>query len=340
LFNEAEKEAEPELAEPTVETITYKCRKQRGRREAMLKDLPVETIEYRLPPEEQVCPNCSGPLHEMSTEVGQEPKVIPAQVKIVKHVRYIYSCRRCEREDTSTPVVTAKAPAPVIPGSLASPSAVAYIMNNKYVDGLPLYRQCRFSPKTDPGFSLKTDPPLLGNSLRFGNWFRFKSEVDRRMITVEKWTVVRYLHAQGLSQRAIAKKLGISRNTVRRALETDEPPKYVRASEAISKKLQPFVDDIKEMFLEKKLIGSRIFREIRGRGYQGSQSTLYQYLSQLKKKNLAEKACVRFETKPGQQGQFDWSEYKVPIDTSLTRIFLFDLTLSYSRRKFLFVIGI
>jgi len=132
------------------------------------------------------------------------------------------------------------------------------------------------------------------------------------MITVEKWTVVRYLHAQGVSQRAIAKKLGISRNTVRRALETDEPPKYVRASEAISEKLRPFVDDIKEMFLEKKLIGSRILREIRGRGYQGSQSTLYRYLSQLKKKNLAEKACV------GQQGQFDWSEYRVPIDKSIT----------------------
>ena len=141
LFNEAEKEAEPELKEPTVETITYKRRKRQGQREDMLKDLPVETIEYRLPPEEQVCPNCGGPLHEMSTEVRQELKVIPAQVKIVKHVRYIYSCRRCEREDTSTPVVPAKAPSPVIPGSLASPSAVAYIMSSKYVDGLPLYRQ-------------------------------------------------------------------------------------------------------------------------------------------------------------------------------------------------------
>src|SRR5690606_23438621 len=121
LFNEAEKEAEPELKEPTVETITYKRRNRQGHREEMLKDLPVETIEYRLPPEEQVCPNCGGPLHEMSTEVRQELKVFPAQVKIVKHVRYIYSCRRCEREDISTPVVTAKAPSPVIPGSLASP---------------------------------------------------------------------------------------------------------------------------------------------------------------------------------------------------------------------------
>jgi transposase len=106
LFNEAEAEAQPNLAEPTVETITYKRRKERGHREVVLENLPVETIEHRLPVEEQVCSCCGGPLHEMSTEVRQELQVIPAQVKVVRHVRYIYSCRRCEREEINTPVVT------------------------------------------------------------------------------------------------------------------------------------------------------------------------------------------------------------------------------------------
>lgn len=141
LFNEAEVEAQPDLAEPTVETITYKRRKQRGHREAKLEDLPVETIEYRLPVEQQVCSCCGGPLHEMSTEVRQELKLIPAQVKVVKHVRYVYSCRRCEQEEINTPVVTAPMPCPVFPGSLASPSAMAYIMSQKYVESMPLYRQ-------------------------------------------------------------------------------------------------------------------------------------------------------------------------------------------------------
>lgn len=141
FFNEAEMEAEPEQEEPTVETITYQRRKKRGHREAVLENLPVETIEYRLSPEEQVCPCCGDSLHEMSTEVRQEIKVIPAQVKVVKHVRYVYSCRRCEREEINTPVVTAAMPAPVLPGSLVSPSAMAYVMNQKYVEGMPLYRQ-------------------------------------------------------------------------------------------------------------------------------------------------------------------------------------------------------
>jgi transposase len=60
---------------------------------------------------------------------------------VVKHVRYVYSCRRCEREEISTPVVTAPIPAPVLLGSPVSPSLLAYIMTQKYGAGLPLYRQ-------------------------------------------------------------------------------------------------------------------------------------------------------------------------------------------------------
>ncbi|MGI9863086.1 IS66 family transposase, partial [Moorella naiadis] len=141
LFNEAEVEARPGAAEPAIETITYQRRKERTRREMVLDKLPVETVEHRLPEEERICPSCGGPLHEMSTEVRQELKVIPAQVKVVKHVRYVYSCRRCEREEISTPVITAPMPAPVLPGIPVSPSLLAYIMTQKYGAGLPLYRQ-------------------------------------------------------------------------------------------------------------------------------------------------------------------------------------------------------
>lgn len=96
LFNEAEDSANPQLEEPTVETITYqRKKKQLGQREDKLKDLPVEVIEYRLPEHEQVCPCCQGKLHEMSTQVRQELKVIPAQVILQKHVQYIYACRQC-----------------------------------------------------------------------------------------------------------------------------------------------------------------------------------------------------------------------------------------------------
>src|SRR5690606_3614777 len=96
---------------------------------------------YDLPDEDKVCQQCDGTMHPMSTEERKELKLIPAQVKVVKHVRRVYACRHCEKEGLSTPIVTAPMPTPPIPGSLASPSALAFVMNQKFVDGLPLYRQ-------------------------------------------------------------------------------------------------------------------------------------------------------------------------------------------------------
>lgn len=142
LFNEAEDTANPKAEEPTLETITYQRRKkQAGNRAELLKDLPVEVIEYRLEEHEQICPCCHGVLHEMSTQVRQELKVIPAQVSLVKHVQHIYACRRCERENLTTPIIKAQMPTPILPGTLASPSMLAYIMDQKYTNSLPLYRQ-------------------------------------------------------------------------------------------------------------------------------------------------------------------------------------------------------
>jgi transposase len=141
LFNEAESQADPSKAEPTMETITYRRKKQSGQREAMLEHLPTETVEYRLSEDERACSCCGDNMHEMSTETRQELKIIPAEVKVVKHVRYVYACRRCEQEEIRTPVVTAPMPRPVQPGSLASPSILGYIMSQKYVESMPLYRQ-------------------------------------------------------------------------------------------------------------------------------------------------------------------------------------------------------
>ena len=140
LFNEAEVIAEAGPVEEQIrQTITYE-RKKPGRR-PIPKDLPMERIEYRLPEDEQICSCCGSALHEMSTELRHEVKLIPAQVKIVQHARYVYGCRNCEKNSIEVPIKTAPAPRPVIEKGLASPSAVAYVMTMKFVEGTPLYRQ-------------------------------------------------------------------------------------------------------------------------------------------------------------------------------------------------------
>ena len=140
LFNEAESETKPETPEPCVEEISYKRKKKQGQKEEKFKDLPVETIEYHLPKDEQNC-DCGSKLHVMSKQIRKELKIVPAQLSVVEHVQHIYSCRECEKNDINTNVKTAKMPKPPISGSIASSSVIAYITNEKFVKGIPLYRQ-------------------------------------------------------------------------------------------------------------------------------------------------------------------------------------------------------
>jgi len=166
----------------------------------MLEDLPVEVVEYRLPEDEQECPRCSGPLHVMSKEIRRELKVVPAQLKVVEHVRYIYACRRCEQNDVTTPVLTAPMPAPVLPGSLVSPSLMAFVMNRKYTEAIPLYRQ----EQQFKNFGIELSRQTLANWMvrGAGDWLqhlydRMREHLIGQDILHADETVLQVLHEEG-----------------------------------------------------------------------------------------------------------------------------------------------
>jgi len=139
MFDEAEMSEDQKEPEPTSEQITYTRKKRVGKREDDLSGLPVEVIEYELT--ECHCPECGEALHTMGKDTRRELTIIPAQVKVTEHVRNVYTCRNCEKTTNRSTIVKALMPEPVIKGSLASPSAVAHIMTQKYVTYTPLYRQ-------------------------------------------------------------------------------------------------------------------------------------------------------------------------------------------------------
>ncbi len=142
IFNEVEEFADIRKPEPELEEVKSHYRKKRTKKDRLPEDLPVEVVEYRLNENEQDCPNCGEKLHEMGKEVVREElKVIPAHAVIVQHVRYTYSCRSCEKTGTEVPVIKAPVKNAVIKGGFASPEAVAYIMTQKYLMDIPLYRQ-------------------------------------------------------------------------------------------------------------------------------------------------------------------------------------------------------
>jgi transposase len=142
LFDEPENETDLKKPEPTVEQITYTRRKREGKREEDLSELPTETMIHSIPEEERVCPECGEVMHVMGHgEPRREIVIVPAEVKVVEHIREVYSCRNCERNSTNVPIIKAAMPEPVIKGSAASPSAVAHIMSAKYLNAMPLCRQ-------------------------------------------------------------------------------------------------------------------------------------------------------------------------------------------------------
>jgi len=141
LFDEAVVECNTDLPEQEMEQITYDRRKRKGKREEDLSGLPVEQIRHELSESDQICPECGEGLHVMGHDVRKEVEIIPASFKVIEHIQDVYSCRNCEKHNTHVPIIKAPMPEPVIKGSIASPSAVAHIMTQKYVNAMPFYRQ-------------------------------------------------------------------------------------------------------------------------------------------------------------------------------------------------------
>lgn len=102
---------------------------------------------------------------------------------------------------------------------------------------------------------------------------------------MEDWVTIRNLKKKNpnVGTRELARMLGISRNTIKKALKSDEAPEYNRGERKINEAVEPFIAFIKESFLKKNLKASRILKDIKSRGYIGSQYALYAYIREFLK---------------------------------------------------------
>ena len=138
VFSAAEKEADENI---TVVAAHKRHKKHEYTLDNIPEDMPKERVEHRLEGEDLVCPQCGDTMTEIGTEVVNKLKIIPAQTIVEQHVYYTYACRNCNKEDIETPVVKVPKEKNIIPGSFATPEAIAHIMTQKFVMGPPLYRQ-------------------------------------------------------------------------------------------------------------------------------------------------------------------------------------------------------
>ena len=143
LFNEAEVEANSAAEEPTVQTIiAAHARKPKRTKEELAKTILVVEIVCDLDEDKRSCNICNADLRYLGKEhVRDEIEIIPAQVRLLRYIRFNYVCKECEKETGDANIFKSTVPKPVMKRSLASPSAVAYVMYQKYANGMPLYRQ-------------------------------------------------------------------------------------------------------------------------------------------------------------------------------------------------------
>ena len=136
LFNEAEVEQD-EIEQEEVSTT--KVVKKKPVRKKLPADLPREIVIHDI--EDKNCTCCGHELHQMGDERSEKLDFIPAQVKVIEHVRLKYSCRHCEKEGTATGIQIAAVPPSPIPKGMATATLLSQIITSKYQYALPLYRQ-------------------------------------------------------------------------------------------------------------------------------------------------------------------------------------------------------
>jgi len=147
LFNEAELEAKSHAPEPTRLSVAGCTWKPKRTKEELAAELPVEEIVCELDQETLACRECGGSMRPLGKEtVREEIEFIPAQVKLLRYIRYSYVCENCEKETGEASIIKAPTPPPVIKRSLASPSTVAHVSIKNMSTGCPCTGKKRIGP--------------------------------------------------------------------------------------------------------------------------------------------------------------------------------------------------
>ncbi|MCI9306518.1 MAG: IS66 family transposase [Lachnospiraceae bacterium] len=135
FFNESEAVAAEDAGEYKESVPCRKPKKKPGKREEDLEGLPVVVVEHSMTREELEELFGAEGWKQLPDEVYRRYGFTPAKVEVEEHHVKVYAGKKTDE------IVRAPHPEVLLRGSLVSPSLEAAIMNAKYVNGVPLYRQ-------------------------------------------------------------------------------------------------------------------------------------------------------------------------------------------------------
>ena len=155
------------------------------------------------------------------------------------------------------------------------------------------------------------------------------------MKKMQDWAAVQAMLKTTDNVSFIAETLKMSRTTVYKLKDMKEPPAYKRNDYPC--KVDAYAEKIIEWRYSSEFgfNGTRIFRELKKIGYEGSIHPVYDFLNKITEADYsgAKIATIRFETPVGEQAQFDWSPYDMWIGGRLREVFCFTMILAASRKK-------
>ena len=142
------------------------------------------------------------------------------------------------------------------------------------------------------------------------------------------------LKAAGLGIKRIARKMGCSKNTVRRYLRAGGWVRYkVPRRKRVLQGLEAWLAErLQRHYGNADVVRQDLARE---HGIAVSLRTVERAVAPFRRElRAAELATVRFETAPGEQLQIDFGEATVAIAGQPVKVYLFVATLGYSRRPY------
>lgn len=151
------------------------------------------------------------------------------------------------------------------------------------------------------------------------------------------------LQREGMSRRAIARALKISRNTVRDivqqhqdARQTEHSAISARKYKRRASKLDRFRPRIDELFrLYPDITAQRIFEELRQQGYDGGYTVVKDLARRIRPRKTVAPSLETAPREPGKMAECDWSPYRVTFTHAPPLLLqVFGYTLRYSTRKF------
>jgi transposase len=142
---------------------------------------------------------------------------------------------------------------------------------------------------------------------------------ERDLVNVEEWAEIRRLHlGEGMGVKAIARRVGVARNTVRAALRSVDAPRYERAGPGSA--VDGFEPAIRRLLavtpdMPATVIAERI-------GWCRGITVLRERVAELRPAYLVPEAFGRTEYKPGELCQWDlwFPDYAIPVGHGQTAV--------------------